>query len=132
VLAGDNVAGVDEDVETRLRAALRDALNTRDVVAAFAVRSALGAIGNAEAVPASEGSATPVRTASAYVAQATAGAGATEARRRQLSPAELRAIVEAEISERQTAAGQYEQAGQADRAGTLRREAQVLQTVLDG
>src|SRR6202012_4996283 len=54
-LAGDNVAsvdqaGVDHDVETRLRAALRDALKTRDVVAAFAVRSALGAIGNAGAV----------------------------------------------------------------------------------
>ena len=35
---GDNVAGVDQDVETRLRAALRDALKTRDVVAALAVR----------------------------------------------------------------------------------------------
>jgi hypothetical protein len=76
--AGDNVAGVDQDVETRLRAALRDALKTRDVVAAFAVRSALGAIGNAEAVPAGEGAAIPIRT------------------------------------------------------GTLRREAQVLQAVLDG
>jgi uncharacterized protein YqeY len=132
VPAGDNVAGVDEDVETRLRAALRDALKTRDVVAAFAVRSALGAIGNAGAVPAGEGSATPVRTGSAYVARATAGAGATEVSRRQLSPAGLRALVEAEISERQAAAGQYEQTGQADRAETLRREARVLQAVLDG
>jgi hypothetical protein len=30
------------------------------------------------------------------------------------------------------AAGQYEQTGQADRAGTLRREARVLQAGLDG
>jgi uncharacterized protein YqeY len=123
---------VDHDVEKRLRAALRDALKTRDVVAAFAVRSALGAIGNAGAVPADEGSATPVRTGGAYVAQAAAGAGATEVSRRQLSPADLRAIVEAEISERQATADQYEQTGHGDRAGTLRREAQVLQAVLDG
>ena len=34
---GDNVAGVDQDVETRLRGALRDALKTRDLVAALAV-----------------------------------------------------------------------------------------------
>jgi uncharacterized protein len=123
---------VDQNVETRLRAALRDALRTRDVVAAFAVRSALGAIGNAGAVPADEGSATAIRTGSVYVAQAAAGAGATEVSRRQLSPADLRAIVEAEISERRATAAQYEQTGHADRAETLRREAQVLQAVLDG
>jgi hypothetical protein len=40
------------DIEARLRAALRDAMTTRDVVAAFALRSALSAIGNAGAVPA--------------------------------------------------------------------------------
>jgi hypothetical protein len=51
------VAGVDEDVDARLRAALREALKTRDVVAAFAVRSVLGAIGNAGAVPAVPGQA---------------------------------------------------------------------------
>jgi 4a-hydroxytetrahydrobiopterin dehydratase len=126
--AGDNVAsvdqaGVDHDVETRLRAALRDALKTRDVVAAFAVRSALGAIGNAGAVPA-DAAAGAIETAPAV--------GTTEAARRQLSPAELQAIVEAEISERQATAGQYEQTGHGDRAETLRREARVLQAVLDG
>ena len=127
--------GVDEDVETRLRAALRDALKTRDVVAAFAVRSALGAIGNAEAVPAGPDGAgvpaTPIRTGSAYVAKAATGAGTTEARR-QLSPADLRRIVEAEISERETTAGQYEAAGHADRAERLRREAQILRALLEG
>jgi uncharacterized protein YqeY len=126
------VIGVDQDVETRLRAALRDALKSRDMVAAFAVRSALGAIGNAGAVPAGEdgaAAATPTPTGSAYVAKAAAGAGATEAVRRQLSPADIRAIVEAEISERETTAGQYQQA---DRAGRLRREAQILRDVLAG
>lgn len=129
------MTGVDQDVETRLRAALREALKTRDVVAAFAIRSALGAIGNAEAVPAEAaadaGPGATVRTESAYVAKAATGAGATEATRRQLSPADIQAIVGAEISERETTAGQYEQAGQADRADRLRREARILRDVLE-
>jgi hypothetical protein len=126
---------VDDDIETRLRAALREALKTRDVVAAFAVRSALAAIGNAGAVPAEPvadaESGTPARTESAYVAKAASGPGATEVARRQLSPADLRAIVGAEISERETTAGQYEQAGQGDRADRLRREARILRDVLE-
>lgn len=40
------------DVEARLRAGLLEAIGTRDVVAAFALRSALSAIGNAGADPA--------------------------------------------------------------------------------
>jgi uncharacterized protein len=109
------VAAVEQDIEARLRAALNDALRTRDVVAAFAVRSALAAIGNAEAVPAE-----------------TVPAGTTEVARRVLGPAETRRIVEAEIGERESAAGQYEQNGHGDRAGTLRREAQILRDVLAG
>lgn len=129
------MTGVDDDVETRLRAALREALKSRDVVAAFAVRSALAAIGNAEAVPAEPsvgaGPGDANRAESAYVAKAATGAGSTEATRRQLSPADLRAIVGAEISERETTAGQYEQAGHADRADRLRREARILRDVLE-
>ena len=41
----------DGDVRDRLGRALRDALKARDQVAASALRSALAAIGNAEAVP---------------------------------------------------------------------------------
>ncbi len=125
------MAGVDDDVETRLRAALRGALKARDVVAAFAIRSALGAIGNAQAVPADAGPGTTVRTESAYVAKAATGAGATEVTRRQLSPADIQTIVGAEISEREITAGRYEQAGQADRADRLRREARILRDVLE-
>ena len=127
-------------IETRLRAALRDALKTRDLVAAFALRSALGAIGNAEAVPATPDVPAPgsgaasglVRTDSPYVAQAAAGAGAAEVSRRPLSQADVSGIVRAEISERETTAGQYELAGHADRAARLRREAQILRQVLGG
>ena len=100
------------DIEARLRDALRDALKTRDLVAAFALRSALGAIGNAGAVPEDP-------------------AGVTEVARRQLGPADLQEIVGAEISEREITAGQYEAAGHADRAERLRREAQILRAVLE-
>jgi uncharacterized protein len=126
-----------QDIEARLRDALRDALKTRDVVAAFALRSALGAIANAGAVPADPagGPTGPLSTAppagGAYVAKAAAGAGATEVGRRQLGPADLREIVGAEISEREITAGQYEGAGHADRAERLRREAQILRAVLE-
>jgi uncharacterized protein len=99
------------DIETRLRSALREAMKARDMVAAFALRSALSAIGNAEAVPADPG-------------------GPAEVARGQLSPADIQAIVQAEISERETTAVQYQESGHGDRAERLGREAQILRTVL--
>jgi len=116
------------DVETRLRAALRDAMRTRDVVAAFALRSALSAIGNAEAVPAANVPA-PSATSS-HVAGAAAGVGAAEVPRRRLSEADISEIVRAEAAERVTAAGQCEHAEHPDRAERLRREARILLGVL--
>lgn len=50
--ARGDAKGQPDDIETRLRAALRDAMKTRDVVAVFALRSALSAVGNAGAIPA--------------------------------------------------------------------------------
>lgn len=116
------------DIETRLRAALREAMITRDVVATFALRSALSAIGNAGAVPAPAGPVTPAATP--YLAGSATGLGAGEAPRRGLTQAGLAGIVRAEAAERETAAGRYEHAGQPDRAGTLRREAAILRAAL--
>ena len=50
--ARGDAEGRPDDIETRLCAALRDAMKTRDVVAVFALRSALSAIGNTGAIPA--------------------------------------------------------------------------------
>jgi uncharacterized protein YqeY len=114
-------------VRARLRLALTGALRARDAIAVSALRSALSAIGNAEAVdpgPAAAGADGP------YVAGAATGLGATEARRRSLSPAEAEQVVRAEAGERQRAAGEYERAGHADQAGRLRREARVLMSVV--
>jgi uncharacterized protein YqeY len=112
-----------------LRQALADALRARDLMAATALRSALGAIGNAEAVPAP---AAAPGTSSPHVAGAMAGLGAAEAQRRALTAAQVRAVVQAEIDERLSAAASYELAGHADRAARLRREAGVLIAVMPG
>jgi uncharacterized protein len=125
------------DTVGRLRAALTTALSSRDMIAAAAIRSALGAIGNAEAVPVPDGSqpvpdgTQPVRAraGSEHVAGAAAGLGAAEAERRHLSEAEIAAIVLAEIAERRTAADQYDRLGRADQAERLRREAAILTSV---
>jgi hypothetical protein len=67
---------------------------------------------------------------SPHVAGAVAGLGAAEAERRSLSAAEVEEIVRAEVAERQAAAREYDRAGHAEQAGRLRREADVLMSVI--
>jgi hypothetical protein len=116
--------GPGPSVRAGLQAALTGALRRRDKVAASALRSGLSALANAEAV-----SRVPLAgTSSPHIAGAAAGLGAAEAPRRTLSPAEAEQVIAAEISERLAAADGYDQAGHAERAGQLRREADVLRT----
>ena len=111
-------------VRARLQAALTGALRGRDKVAASALRSGLSALANAEAV-----SPVPLAgTSSPHIAGAAAGLGAAEAPRRALSPAEAEQVIATEISERLAAAAGYDQAGHTERAGLLRREAEVLRS----
>lgn len=132
-----------EGIRGRLQGVLRAALRERDKAAAAALRSALAAIGNAEAVEAAEAAEAPAAgraaaegagggaraaSGSEHIAGAVAGLGAAEAARRELSEAELARIVSAEIAERVAAADGYEHAGHPDRAARLRREADVLRT----
>lgn len=123
----DRQVTTETGIRARLQAALSGAIRARDTVAAAALRSALAGIGNAEAVAPQAG---PAPTAGRHVAGAAVGLGAGEAERRRLSEAETAGIVQSEITERRTAAGQYGQTGHADRAGRLRREADVLASVL--
>ncbi len=117
------------DLRTRLGAALKDAMRARDQVAASALRSALGAIGNAEAVPADQPEVAPAQ-GGPHFAGAVAGLGATETARRLLTPADLDAIMRTEISERERAADHYAESGFPDQAERLRREASVLTSML--
>jgi uncharacterized protein len=123
------VAGVqDNAIRPRLERALREAFRARDMVAVSAVRSALAALDNAQAVPAPSATG----AASPHVAGAVAGLGAGEAERRCLSEGEARDIVRAEVTEREAAAGTYDRSGHAEQAARLRREATVLRAALDG
>ena len=85
-------------VEDDLRLALTAAIKARDRVAVSALRSALGALGNATAVE------TEITPEAGAIAGGVTGVGAAEVERRALTPDEERAIVQAEIDEREAAA----------------------------
>ncbi len=134
-----------ESIRDRLVAALPQALKERDTLAVDALRSALAAIENAAAVaeaptvtadalghdtatgsaPLADVPATPSPT-SYHVAGATAGVGATEVPRRELTESDLLAIVVAEAAERETEAATYRDLGQADAADRLVAQAAYL------
>lgn len=105
----------------RLRAALPTAMKARDKTAVAALRSALAALDNAEAVK------TDDRTVKGQAIEEVAlGAGATEVERRVLTEPEMTALVRQEVTERENAAADYETTGRVDRATQLRAEADVL------
>ena len=114
-------------LRSMLRADLTTAMKARQVEAVAALRTALAAIDNAEAVevPGSTGA-----LAGGRIAGAQSGVGSTEARRRDLSIGEVRAILSGQIEERVAAAALYDAKGQHDAAGRLRREADALRRYL--
>jgi uncharacterized protein len=101
-------------IQIRLRAALTEALSSRDALAVAAIRSALSAIANTEAVAPVDTRSN--RASSAHVAGAAAGLGAAEAPRRQLSETDIAAIVTAEITDRRLAANDYDRLGRDDQS----------------
>ena len=106
-----------------LRAGLTAALKAKDRVAISALRSALAAIDNAEAV-APEPTATTAT--SEHVAGGAAGVGAAEVARKELTDADMRAVVAREHQERTEAAETYAQLGREADAARVRAEAEVL------
>jgi uncharacterized protein YqeY len=111
-----------------MRRDLASAMKARDQAVVAALKTALAAIDNAEAV-ADERSA-PREGSSEHIAGATAGAGSSDVPRKVLSEAEMQAIVRGQIDERSEAADLYEKLGRADQATRLRREAAVLTAYL--
>ena len=116
-----------DDLRTPLRKRLSSALRDQDRPAVSALRSALAALDNAEAVQPAE-SFRP--EASEYIAGGVAGLGAAEVERRVLDAESQGRIVKAEIEARLTAAATYEQHGQNARAAELRLGVEVLLAVL--
>jgi uncharacterized protein YqeY len=118
-----------EGLRDRLRRALPAAMKARDRPAVAALRSALAAIDNAEAV---EAAAPPTGAGTPAFAGTVPGVGAAEAERRRLTPGEMEQLLRAEVADREAAARTYEQAGQAEQAARLRTEARILGSYLDG
>ena len=128
-----------EHLRERLSRALPVAMKARDRMAVAALRSALAAIANAEAVDPSRASPPAARPPPTDPSQkpagqggdppfagTVAGVGATEMERRSLTGEQVEAVVRAEIAERETAAAGYAHAGQFELAERLRGEATVL------
>jgi hypothetical protein len=135
-------------------------MKARDRQTVAALRSALAAIDNAEAVevtstpppaqpdpaPESEHPGAPERATrvaeegpapratpvaqAGPIAGAVIGLGAGEVERRTLTAGEMEAIVRREVAERRTAARAYEDAGQSRHAQRLQAEAELLSSYL--
>jgi uncharacterized protein YqeY len=122
-------------VWSRLQVALRAAMKERDTVAMSALRSALGAIANAEAVPVASAhppAAPPVPPSeNVPIAGSVAGLAGAEVSRRVLTEEEANAIAAAEAADRRAAARDYRAAGHADRADRLLYQAQAIESALD-
>jgi len=118
-----------------LRADLLLARKRRDEVAVAALRSALGALDNAGAVPVPpSGPSTPGPghgpTFASPFAGSMAGLGAAEVPRRVLDAEAERQVLRQEIAERLAAAGAIEAGGDQARPARLRAEAAVLERYL--
>jgi len=112
-----------EPLRERLRAAIPVAMKARDRRTVSALRSALGAIDNAEAVEVDTHVRAGAIEASPYK---YVGAGVSEVARRVLTEADIVAIVRAEVADRRVAAANYEATGHRDRAAELAAEADAL------
>lgn len=110
----------------RLGESLKVALRERDTIAVAAIRSAMSAVDNAEAVDRSH-AAPPT----GVIGDVRLGVGAGEVARRELSEDDVLEIVRAEVGERRIAAAEYERLGRAEHAGRLKAEAAALVSFLE-
>ncbi len=101
-------------------------MKDRDATTVSVLRSALSAIDNAGAVEA------PVGTGigDTSIPGAARGMGATEVPRRELTEADVATVVSAEVDDLRSAAAQYQNNGEEDRAHVLLAQAAVLDSHL--
>jgi hypothetical protein len=110
-----------------LRRDLASAMKARELDAVSALRTAIAAIDNAEAVPVPE---TSQATTSGHIAGARAGVGAAEAVRRDLSENQQQAILRDQVTGCTAEADRYEALGQPDAARRLRSQGLLLAAYL--
>ena len=117
-------------IRAALSTELAAAMRRRDTAIVTALRNALSSVANAEAVHPDE-SPDPTLV-SRYVVGATAGLGATEVARAELTEEQVHAIVEHERAELLAHAGRLSGLGRRDEADAARRAAAALAAVLAG
>lgn len=115
-----------EPLRSRLRAELRVAMKARDTAAVATLRTTLGAIDNAEAVAPAAGPAPD----DSPIAGASVGLGSSEVPRRELTEADVGAIVAAEVGSLRAAAEEYTSLGRAEHAADLTHRATLLERLL--
>lgn len=104
-------------IRDRIRRDLTPAMRDRDMLRVRALRSALGAIDNAEAVP------TAAHTGA--IEDASVGVGSTETTRRALTATDLHDVLQQEVDERETAARECDPHAP-QHAERLRAEAAII------
>ena len=102
-------------------------MHRRDKTAVTALRCALAAIDNAEAVDIAAGP----RAQAGTIAGAVHGLGSGDVPRRTLTEEDIDAIVRAEIVDRIETAADYERRGQSDGSIRLRAEADTLNRLVN-
>lgn len=112
-------------MRTVLRRDLQDAIKGRRTAEVTALRGLMAAIENAEAAQPSAAAPTARETpsSSAHIAGAVARPGSTETTRRELTPNELRGILDREVAELEE---QDEALGRATEADHVRCKANVI------
>jgi uncharacterized protein YqeY len=117
-----------DDLRRRLQDALVPAMRARDRAAVSAIRSALAAVANAEAVPVEPRGNPPT---AGPVAKSAVGLGAAEVARLELSEDDVRSILHAEVTAHLEAADHLRSVGQAARAVELQAQVAALRPFLD-
>jgi uncharacterized protein YqeY len=101
-------------------------MKRRDRIAVAALRTALAALDNAEAVDRPEEADRP-----GAIELIPLGPGAAEVDRRELTEQQVVELVRAEVAERESAAAHYARLGRPEPAERLRADAAVLAAHLD-
>lgn len=108
-------------IREQMKADLTQAMKARDSLAVTTLRSVLGAIDNAEAIPVTEAK---------FPVEPVVGKS-NEAPRKILTTDDIRRILEHEVAERRAASAQYARLGQQTEAERLQKTAGLIEGYLN-
>lgn len=109
------------EIREQMKADLTQAMKARDSLAVTTLRSVLGAIDNAEAIPVTE----------AKIPVEPVIGKSNEAPRKLLTAADIRQILQHEIEDRRAASAEYARLGQPAEAERLQKAAGLIEAYLN-